>query len=248
MKKNNMMRLASVLLVLVLLTTCAISGTFAKYITKAEGTDSARVAYWGFGVDDDLTTLEITDLFKSAYSTDVQSATKDGKQDDLIAPGTANSKVVKFTYTDNTNENATAPEVAYTLDVSTAGSSCADDIKDNTNIIWKIAVDGAALAAAPAVDGQSFAAGSWDALMYAIEALDNNTADASFAPGEIAEAFDAGSQIEIGWEWIFEDTTHANADTDAYDDQDEIDTAMGNKPTLDTVVIAISVTATQVNA
>lgn len=30
MKKNNAMRLASVLLVLTLLTTCVISGTFAK--------------------------------------------------------------------------------------------------------------------------------------------------------------------------------------------------------------------------
>lgn len=47
MKKNKMMRIASVLLVLTLISTCAISGTFAKYVTKASGTDSARVAKWG---------------------------------------------------------------------------------------------------------------------------------------------------------------------------------------------------------
>ncbi|MFR0985955.1 MAG: hypothetical protein ACLSFZ_04975 [Frisingicoccus sp.] len=44
MKKNRMMRLASSLLVLTLLTTCVISGTFAKYTTQAGGSDTARVA------------------------------------------------------------------------------------------------------------------------------------------------------------------------------------------------------------
>lgn len=50
MKKNKIMRLASGLLVAVLLTTCAISGTFAKYVTSAESSDSARVAKWGVTV------------------------------------------------------------------------------------------------------------------------------------------------------------------------------------------------------
>lgn len=47
MKKNYMMRLAAVLLVLVLLSTCVISGTFAKYTTAGTATDSATVAKWG---------------------------------------------------------------------------------------------------------------------------------------------------------------------------------------------------------
>jgi hypothetical protein len=34
-------------MVVTLLSTCAISGTFAKYVTKAEGQDTARVAKWG---------------------------------------------------------------------------------------------------------------------------------------------------------------------------------------------------------
>ena len=48
MKKNTFMRVASALLVAVLLTTCAIAGTFAKYTTEVSSEDSARVAYWGF--------------------------------------------------------------------------------------------------------------------------------------------------------------------------------------------------------
>lgn len=47
MKKNKMMRLASVLLVLTLLSTSVISGTFAKYTTQDSASDSARVAKWG---------------------------------------------------------------------------------------------------------------------------------------------------------------------------------------------------------
>lgn len=47
MKKNMMMRLASVLLIAVLMSTCAISGTFAKYVTSDSGSDTARVAHWG---------------------------------------------------------------------------------------------------------------------------------------------------------------------------------------------------------
>ena len=51
MKKNRMMRVASALLVAVLLTTCAISGTFAKYVTTESGSDFARVAKWGVNVE-----------------------------------------------------------------------------------------------------------------------------------------------------------------------------------------------------
>lgn len=50
MKKNKMMRLASILLVCVLLTTSVISGTFAKYVTSDSAKDTARVAKFGVQV------------------------------------------------------------------------------------------------------------------------------------------------------------------------------------------------------
>ena len=52
MKKNKMMRIASVLLVAVLLSTCAISSTFAKYTTEFTGTSTAKVATWSVNVAD----------------------------------------------------------------------------------------------------------------------------------------------------------------------------------------------------
>lgn len=50
MKKNKMLRLASVLLIVVILTTCVIGGTLAKYTTSDSAADTARVAQWGVTV------------------------------------------------------------------------------------------------------------------------------------------------------------------------------------------------------
>ncbi len=47
MKKNWFLRIAGLMLALAMITSCFVGSTFAKYITKAEGTDNARVAKWG---------------------------------------------------------------------------------------------------------------------------------------------------------------------------------------------------------
>ena len=88
MKKNVMMRVASVLLVAVMLTTCVISGTFAKYVTDGEATDTARVADWGVYAtvtgNAFKTEYERTDNTYTNTSTTVVSSTGDK----LVAPGT----------------------------------------------------------------------------------------------------------------------------------------------------------------
>ena len=87
MKKNMMMRLASVLLVATLLSTCAISGTFAKYVTSAESTDTARVAKFG---------VVITANGDTAFAKNYKDVTgDDGTQVvsdvNVVAPGTKGS-------------------------------------------------------------------------------------------------------------------------------------------------------------
>ncbi len=88
MKKNRMMRLASGLLVAVLLTTSVISGTFAKYTTSASSQDSARVAKWGVTVtaqgDAFLEDYEMDDV-NQYFTYSVESSIDDDK---VIAPGT----------------------------------------------------------------------------------------------------------------------------------------------------------------
>ncbi|MBO5735516.1 MAG: hypothetical protein J6S15_05390 [Clostridia bacterium] len=84
MKKNTMMRLASVLLIAVLMSTCAISGTFAKYVTSDTAQDSARVAKWGVTVNVE------GESFARAYDGNTVSfnTVVSNNDDDLLAPGT----------------------------------------------------------------------------------------------------------------------------------------------------------------
>ncbi len=82
------MRIASVLLVAVLLSTSVISGTFAKYTTTGTGSDTARVAKWGVTVTATGTT------FAKAYDTDDNSATvKSASEEKVVAPGTKGTMV-----------------------------------------------------------------------------------------------------------------------------------------------------------
>ena len=103
MATNKAMRLGSVMLVLALLTTCAISATFAKYVTSATGNDSARVAYWGWTSDGNLAGDSTTlGLFAKTYAADDASATSDNtvvSSDNVVAPGTKSSVDVTFKYT-----------------------------------------------------------------------------------------------------------------------------------------------------
>ena len=110
MKKNVMMRVASALLVAVLMTTCAISGTFAKYTTTDSASDSARVAKWGFSTD----SITIDNLFAKSYD-DVNASVDD------VAPGTSNSVAVSFAPAGG------APEVAYTFTVTVTVTATGDD-------------------------------------------------------------------------------------------------------------------------
>lgn len=115
--KNKMMRIASVLLVAALITTCAISGTFAKYVTKVEGTDSARVAKWGIVLTVD------GNAFAEKYAAEDEayleakgefSVVSSEEGEKVVAPGT-NSELVKDNYVATVKGT---PEVAtrYTLE------------------------------------------------------------------------------------------------------------------------------------
>ena len=224
MKKNVMMRAASALLVAVLLTTCVISGTFAKYTTSATASDSARVAYWGFKQPTSLT----FDLFANTYYNTVTG--KDGAK--VIAPGTSSNDVeFAFGYTDYKTNEITAPEVDYTFEVSTNGSSCSDTIKNNPNILWKL---------------DNGAYGTWDDLLTAIEALDGNATDNKYKAGNLPEAFKtANTKHTISWKWIFDENA-TNKETNT-SNNDSNDTTMGNAETLANVKLQITITATQID-
>lgn len=212
MRKNRMMRAASALLVAVLMTTCTISGTFAKYVTEVKASDNARVARWGFG---ETSTIDF-DLFDASYDDSVVAS----NSDNLIAPGTTKTEMVKLNYAGV--GGATAPEVDYKIDLNvvSAETSIADDIKNNSNIKWSFNNTGW-------VD--------WDTMITAIEAYTEDV-EANALPAI------ANTGIEIKWKWAFD------AEDDipfAAEDKDTLDTSMGDKVSLDTVKLTIALVATQ---
>ena len=223
MKKNKMMRIASVLLVAVLMSTCAISGTFAKYVTGATGTDTARVAKWGFESNGQLA---ITDLFKTAYDKNVGGAV------DVIAPGTTNYATFEFVYDEASAGNIAAPEVAYTFTVSVDGSICDSTIANNPNIQWKL-------------DSNEWT--DWDTLLNQIKAL-SGEADGSkdYTAGQLPTGFADSHTVQ--WQWIFETETDADTSNgNEKESQDKMDTEMGNADELANVQLVITITVTQID-
>ena len=151
MKKNVMMRIASLLLIAVLITTCGISGTYAKYTTKYTAEDTARVALFkvnAFGTYADAITETVTvDIFDQSKIYDTKEADyAAGVEDEdikngtdgtaIIAPGSwgtfsfvvKNESEVDVTYT----VDYTVDEKSVPLEWSTDGSTWNESLSDVT--------------------------------------------------------------------------------------------------------------------
>lgn len=143
-KKNHTMRIAAGVMTAALLSTCAISSTFAKYTSESTGTATARVAKWDilFGEETAMSKKFTFDLYSTLYDTTANSAETDVKTGDdvtRIAPGTQGSFAVKIRnnsevtakytvsfaigYTDDTANTETVKNVTIPLRFSTDGST-----------------------------------------------------------------------------------------------------------------------------
>lgn len=96
MKKNCAMRLAALMLVLVMMTSCFVGGTFAKYTSDADVKATASVAKWSIDVEGteiaNATKQTVNvDLFTTLYEEDGQNTETDVAGTSLIAPGTGGS-------------------------------------------------------------------------------------------------------------------------------------------------------------
>ncbi|MBO5786941.1 MAG: hypothetical protein J6R45_06415 [Clostridia bacterium] len=225
MKKNRMMRLASGLLVAVLLTTCAISGTFAKYVTEGQASDSARVAKWGVTIK-----AENFDLFTTDYKTDDTTATFTGdysvssegtaNRDDVMAPGTS-GKIANIAIT-GTPE--VAVEVAVKATVSVSGNWLVDGdfycpivITVGTDKISGLDYDSAA----------NFAAAINDK-------LEDKTAQ--YAPNKDLSTIGDDTNLDLEWAWAFEDATGTKNNQ-----TDKKDTVLGDRAVAEDLKIDIKV-------
>ena len=218
MKKNKMMRIASVLLIAVILTTCAISGTYAKYVTSADNNDSARVAKFGVKVTATAST------FAKEYTTDdgnvVGTIAKSVvSTTDVVAPGTKGD-MAAFTITGT-------PEVAVRV-AFTGTLELGDRWKDK---------DGNYYCPIEITVGDKTYKGleynSTDAFKAAV-----NTKIASYkqdyaAGTDLSSITVRNNAPAISWKWAFEDN------------DDEKDTYLGDQAAVGNAAkISLSVTAT----
>ena len=221
MKTNKMMRIASVLLVAVLLSTCAISGTFAKYVTTASGNDTARVALWDVSVVDFYpTNATFTfNVFDTVMDTDDVGDDDDNDADiDDATPG--NNAIVApgswgyydFKVTNSSEVNATF-SVTMTEAFTTAVQNAVSPIQ------YKVEVVSEGEAAELPTDGFAKANNGSIAI-----------GDATVG-GDIA--MNGGTEvIRVYWQWTY--------DGEAYDTELGIDGAS-------TINVAANLTITQVN-
>lgn len=113
MKKNRLMRIAALLLVLTLATSCFVGGTFAKYTSTATVTDTAKVAKWDVllgteQIANASTTVVTINLFETAnYDEDTTTTDADVADGKLIAPGTGGSFALTLTNKSEVNAQYT---------------------------------------------------------------------------------------------------------------------------------------------
>lgn len=240
MKKNAMLKIAAILMVAVLLTTCAISSTFAKYVTGPTAyTDQARVAKWGVKVEGGG-----TDAFAKEYSNGTSVTVKSDVK--VVAPGTEKEKAVSLKVSGQ-------PEVDAEITVPTSTPFVTlTNFDDYCPIIFTVKA-GASASTNEAkvfyVGGTNHAATGTIADVNGLQTAINNFIGTSFKGAtyyaEDGTAIDM--VLEIGWEWEFTGTVANSTQNDA-DDSDLGDLAAddnnGNDPT---ITFAANVTVEQLD-
>ena len=233
MKKNIAMRLASGLMLSCLLSTCVISGTFAKYVTSGEATDSARVAKWGVTVEGKLAAANV--MFKSEYD-ETGSVTVDSTVD-VVAPGTGGT-LTAF-------DVSGTPEVDVTVTyvpVVELGDNWIDKY-DLAKFYCPVTFTVSTNSGTDSICGLDYA--SADAFEDAIEAL------IVAAQGY----YDAGTNLEtaveddltVSWNWAFENATGSENDQDNEKDTFLGDRAAQLEANAATISVSVKVTVTQVD-
>ena len=222
---NKPMRLSAVLLVMVLLTSCFVGGTFAKYTTQGVGEDTARVAKWGVEVTSSAVSNTFSQNYavKSATDTITTNSVVSSNGNDVIAPGTTGEMgVVTISGT---------PEVAVKV------------TNDATLTLANWGVDGAEnyCPLIFTVNGEEYYIGKSEItnatqLKSAVEAAINKS----------SEEFNANSPLDneclsVSWRWEIDGTTSVSNKNDTND------TKLGDLEEAPTVELSVTTTVTQID-
>ena len=236
MKKTKLMRAALLLLVLTLITSCFVGGTFAKYVTSGDGKDTARVAKWG------VTVTANGETFANTYTTDdtrvtgIANSVVGLNKAKVVAPGTKGD-MVKMTLTGT-------PEVAVSVNYAAEF-----DVKDWTVdgsfycplriTVSKKSGDGTT--SKSIIMGRDF--NSEEEFENAVKAEIAAHSDVYEAGTDLSAAEVKDKSLSVSWAWPFENTDDPNA---IYPQTNENDTKLGNAGTAE-ISLKVTTTVTQID-
>lgn len=259
MKRVKWMRLSGGLLVLTLITSCFVGGTFAKYVTKGEAADSARVAKWGVKV-------EVTgDGFKTTYDGDSEAGAALGNTvissnmtENVVAPGTDG----KFGGIKITGQPEVAVDITTEAAVDLSGWNVDDGGAFYCPLVFKVGNGSTGYKTICGLHYSGYYGSGQDAFEDAIEAAIEEATTQQVGAG--TDLSTLANSIEYSWAWPFVETKHAEVgcDQDDSDDttsfhtmqqKDDLDTKLGdNAADGDTsndpkVEITVTTTVTQID-
>ena len=233
-KKNWTLRAAVLMLALVLITSCFVGGTFAKYVTSGDAGDNARVAKWGVSI----TAHDTGDVFAKEYDAIAgqDNTVIAGGEYKVIAPGTKKDNAALVTLSGK-------PEVSVQVTYNAEHFSLTGNwIGDENNTFYCPLIIKVTGKVGDAVKTETINCVEKTSAAEVETAVKNAVAacSATYGPNTDLSTV-AGDGLKISWEWPFEGTAN-QGQTDAKD------TYLGNQAAtatgLDIPAIHIPVTAT----
>lgn len=233
-KKNRTLRAAVLMLALVLITSCFVGGTFAKYVTSGDAGDNARVAKWGVSI----TAHDTGDVFAKEYDAIAgqDNTVIAGGEYKVIAPGTKRDNAALVTLSGK-------PEVSVKVTYNAEHFSLTGNwIGDENNTFYCPLIIKVTGKVGDAVKTETINCVEKTSAAEVETAVKNAVAacSATYGPNTDLSTV-AGDGLKISWEWPFEGTAN-KGQTDAKD------TYLGNQAAtatgLDIPAIHVPVTAT----
>ena len=234
-KKNRTLRAAVLMLALVLITSCFVGGTFAKYVSSVEAGDNARVAKWGVSI----TAHDTGAVFAKEYDAIAgqDNTVIAGGEYKVIAPGTKKDNAALVTLSGK-------PEVSVKVTYNADNFSLTGNWKGDVNTFYCPLIIKVTGKVGDTVTTETINCVEKASAEEVKTAVKNAVAacSATYAPNtDLSTAAVAGEGLKISWEWPFEGTAN-QGQTDAKD------TYLGNQAAtatgLDVPAIHIPVTAT----
>lgn len=245
MKKHNMMRVASALAVVTLLSTSVISGTLAKYTSEATSqAESARVAKWAINAGSKNGTLQaISEAGSNSFTFDLFNTVKDtaggGNETDIsandgttIAPGT-------WGYVDLVIENDSEVSAKYSIKLEKTS-------KDTVPLQYamkKLDESAAAEDTLPTItsDPKDPTKVGWTSTAADVKIAEDDNRILNYKSSDTATATGNKVTYRVYWKWEYDTNTTASENSDT---SLGVTAATG---TAATPTVTATVTATQVD-